>query len=351
MNFALILSLVPFAAFLLLLLSVKTRLSYAALAAYALMAGIAIVWWGMPGTGVGAASIKGVAVAVDIFFILIGAVFFLDVLEKHHIIEHISFGLERISGDYRVRMILLAWFLENFIEGTAGFGTPTAIVAPLLVGMGFPALDAVVLSLLGNSASVVFGAAGTPIRVGFSGLAGTSVPFLATLVNIPGLLVPVFMLWFVTRPRSEGRAEFREALPFALVSGVAYVASSALFVVVGQEFPSILGSVLGLGIMLVCIRFGWFLPTRTRILRSMKKPDSHLSVRAMVAPYAALVALLIVGKLTLGSVTFSLPFGVRHAFNLFNPGFAFFAAGLGVAIAWGRRAELSVPRALRVALS
>lgn len=351
MNFFLAASLVPFAAFLLLLLAMKARLVHAAFVAWTTMAVVALVLWRVPWTIAGAASIKGIAVAMDIFFIIIGAVFFLDVLEKHRIIEHISFRLERISRDYRVRMILLAWFLENFIEGTAGFGTPTAIVAPLLVGMGFPALDAVALSLLGNSASVVFGAAGAPIRVGFSGLAGNSVPFLASLVNIPGMLVPVFMLWFATKEKPDASKSFFEALPFALASGIAYIVSSMLFIGIGQEFPSILGSVLGLVLMLVCVRFGWFMPSRVRMLRPGEEPDSHMSVAAMVAPYASLVGLLILGKALLGSVTLSLPLGVAHTFNLFNPGFAFLATGCGVAYFWRARTKLLLPFAVRDAVA
>ncbi len=351
MTFPLIVSVAPFAIFLSLLLITKTKLSYAAAAAYGAMVIVAIAGWGVSGTVVGAASVKGIAVATDIFIILIGAVFFLDVLEKHHVIEHISFRLESVSRDYRVRMILLAWFLENFIEGTAGFGTPTAIAVPLLIGMGFSALDAVVLSLLGNSASVVFGAAGAPIRVGFSGLAGPLVPHLAALANIPGILVPVFMLWFATQVRRESSKVFWEALPFALASGIAYIGASMLFVGFGQEFPSILGAVVGLGIMLACIRFGWFVPVPIRTLRWAGKPVSQVSLGAMVAPYAMLVGLLVAGKAVLGSVMLALPFGVQHVFNVFNPGFAFLAAGAVVAIAWGKKVELSLPRALMDAVT
>lgn len=81
--------------------------------------------------------------------------------------------------------------LENFLEGTAGFGTPSTVVAPLLIGLGLPPLQAVVITLLGNSASVVFGAAGTPIRVGFAGLDTAAVPCLiyVLLAGVIGLLI------------------------------------------------------------------------------------------------------------------------------------------------------------------
>ncbi|PIV86798.1 hypothetical protein COW49_03295 [Candidatus Kaiserbacteria bacterium CG17_big_fil_post_rev_8_21_14_2_50_51_7] len=111
---------------------------------------------------------NGFFVAFDIFIIIFGAIFFLKIIQELEVIKNVSYYLEHFSRDYRIQIIILAWFFENFIEWTAGFGTPVAVVAPLLVGLGLPVISALVIALLGNSASVVFGAAGTPIRTGFA---------------------------------------------------------------------------------------------------------------------------------------------------------------------------------------
>ena len=103
-----------------------------------------------------------------------------------------------------------------------------------------------IIALLGNSSSVVFGAAGTPIRIGFEGLGVSSVPYLASLINFVGLIVPAFMLWILVSDKPDRKQQFFGALPFAVWSGIAFVVPSFLVVGLGQEFPSILGSVIGL---------------------------------------------------------------------------------------------------------
>ena len=62
--------------------------------------------------------------------------FFLEVTKGLKIIESISYHLETFSKDLRVQVIMLAWLFEAFLEGTAGFGVPAAVVAPLLIGLG-----------------------------------------------------------------------------------------------------------------------------------------------------------------------------------------------------------------------
>ncbi len=257
--------------------------------------------------------------------IILGAIFFLEVLKDIKIIDNIRFQLESFFKDYRVQIILLAWFFENFIEGTAGFGTPAIIVAPLLIGLGLSPLTAVVIGLLGNSTSVAFGAAGTPIRVGFEGLNVASVPNYAALFNCVGFLVPVFMLWVLVSQQKDKKGHFREALPFAIWSGIAFVVPSVLVVPLGQEFPSILGSIIGLILVLITIRLGIFVPKNKRQLRKIKIPEVKLPGFKLVTPYALLILLLIVGKFALGTSKFA------------NPGLAFLIAGIPIALLWGRK--------------
>lgn len=275
---------------------------------------------------------KGFLVALDILFIIFGAIFFLEILKNLKIIENIGFYLESISKDLRVQVILLAWFFGNFIEGTAGFGTPATVVVPLLMGLGIAPLNAVVLSLFGNSASGVFGAAGAPIKIGFGELAGSSLTFKASLYNLVGVLVPVFMLWFLVKDKGNAKKKFFDSLPFALWSGFAFSLSSVLFSFLGPEFPSILGSVLGLIIILLTIKSGLLLPKTDSDFISVSKSSSNLSFKKVIFPYVILILLLVFGKLILGSLGVPIPILVKHTFAFFNPGFALFLAGLIVTI-------------------
>lgn len=292
---------------------------------------------------------KGFFVALDIFLIIFGAIFFLEILKDLKVIDNISYYLESFSKDYRVQVIILAWFFENFLEGTAGFGTAAVIVAPLLIGLGLSPLKAIIISLLGNSASVVFGAAGTPIRVGFAGLDYASIPQLSAWINCIGFIVPIFMLWVLVADKSDKKKQFWEALPFAIWAGIAFVVPSALTVFLGQEFPSILGSVIGLLLVLLTTKLGIFSPKNTRSAQEIWEPKKTLSAFKVFFPYSLLIIFLILGKIFLSSINFSIP-DISHKFNLFNPGFAFLVAGFPIALYWGSLGHKVAVRAIKVAL-
>src|SRR3989304_4846534 len=116
----------------------------------------AFYWKAFPVFILGSA-LKGFLVALDIFFIIFGAIFFLEIMRETKIIENIGYHLESISKDIRIQVIFLAWFFENFLEGTAGFGTPSIVVAPLLIGLGIAPINAAIIAILGNSTSGIFG--------------------------------------------------------------------------------------------------------------------------------------------------------------------------------------------------
>jgi len=135
--------------------------------AWAAAAVIAFTVWEMPASYVAAASLSGVMSAIEILWIVFGALVLLYTLMRSGAVDRINAGFATISDDRRVQVILLGFFLATFIEGVAGFGTPAAVVAPLLLALGFPALAAVVAALIGHAIATVFGAVGTPIIVGF----------------------------------------------------------------------------------------------------------------------------------------------------------------------------------------
>lgn len=330
----------PFAVFLFLLLFKKKSLFFVSETVLFLEAVLAIFYWRIKPDFLFISYIKGSLIAFDIFIIIVGAIFFLEITRRFKIIENVSYYLESFSKDYRVKVIVLAWFLENFLEGTAGFGTPSTVVAPILLGLGLKPLQAVIVALLGNSASVVFGAAGAPIRIGFAGLEATRVPALASLINFAGFLVPVFMLLAITLKKKDRGQQIKEALPFAIFSGLAFVIPSYLFVFLGQEFPSILGAVTGGLMVFIAAKLNLFMPKKIRKLEEEgKKTKKSLSPLETFLPYIILIAFLILGKFTIGTKSLLISFlGTSYALNLFNPGFAFILTGILV-ILWKMKKE------------
>ena len=337
----LILSVGPFLLFIFLLLYKKISLLHASLITLATVLLSTIFIWKIIPIEIGNSFIKGFFISLDILIIVIGAIFFLEILRATKIIDNVSYYLESFSPDYRVQVILLAWFFENFLEGTAGFGTPSTVVAPLLIGLGMPPIRAAILALLGNSVSVAFGAAGTPIRTGFSGLNVTSVPALTALYNHIGFIVPIFMLWVLVSDKKDRKVQFFEALPFAIWSGIAFVVPSFWSTFLGPEFPSIVGSLIGLLLIVLTTKLNLFMPSKIRSPNHPKPVLQNISLLKDFFPYILLIIFLIIGKFTLSTISIPLVIGsIKHSFNLFNPGFAFILSALPVVNFWGRGKSL-----------
>lgn len=341
-NLPVILAVFPFVVFLYLLLSRKATLLWTSVITLILYTILAIFYWQILPFFLYASYGKGFLVAIDIFIIIIGAIFFLEILRDLKIIKSISYYLGGLSKDYRVQVIVIAWFFGSFIEGTAGFGTPAAIAVPILIGLGLTPIRSLVVGLLGNSTPGVFGAAGTPIKLGFTGLNTVSVPLYAALFNLVGFIVPVFMLWVITSGRINRKKEFLEALPFAIYSGLLFVVSSLAFVSFGQEFPSIFGSIAGLIIIVISIKFNFLVPKNIVSLLNedelkIEEKKSFMSPLRSFLPYIILVILLVLGKIYLDKISIPLPVGFSHSFNLFNPGFIFIISAFFVIFIWRQK--------------
>ncbi|HSV94426.1 MAG TPA: L-lactate permease [Spirochaetia bacterium] len=331
------LSIFPFGLFLFLLFFRKLTLPVISILVLIMTLIIQVTFWEILPVYLLTSATKGFFVAFDILLIVFGAVFFLEILKDIGIIENIGFYLESISKDYRIQVILLAWFFINFMEGMAGFGTPGAIVAPILVSLGLSPLTAVIMSLLGNSSAGVFGAAGTPIRIGFAGLDVTNVPWFAVLFNSVGLLIPVFMVWMLVKNQEKRWTHFFEVLPFALWSGFLFVFSSIVVVGLGQEFVSIIGSMLAIVMIIISLKLGMFVPKQERSLIKRIKIKMSIPLRKVVLPYLVIFILLVLGKSILKTIDIHFPWGYTHTFNFFNPGFIFVISGVPFALVWGRK--------------
>jgi len=338
-NLPILLSIFPFLVFTVILLWGKTSLLRTSVITLALFTALSVFYWDIFPASLMVSYGKGFFIAFDILIIIFGAIFFLNLLEDIKVIKNISYYLEHFSGDYRLQIILLAWLFEAFIEGTAGFGTPVAIVAPLLVGLGLTPIRALIIGLLGNSSAVVFGAVGTPIRIGFAGLDVASVPFISSLINCSGFIIPIFMLWIITKGRANQKKEFLGGLPFAIWAGIAFLLPSVLISMWSQEFATVFGSVIGMILVLITTKLGLFVPKDRLSLQEDEKLTSSMSATRAFLPYGLLILFLILGKIFLGNTGVNIPLGFPHVFNLFNPGFAFILAGLLVVLIWRSKKE------------
>ncbi len=206
---------------------------------------IAIVFWHMP-AGTGAlAYIYGSATGVwNVDWITIWGVMLFNTMVVTGVFERFRRWLiSQGTADVRVQTMLFAWAFGALLEGLVGFGYPWAFVAPILITLGIPDLDAVRVAALANNAPVSYGALGAPI-IGLAAV--TSLPLLALsasvghIVAVLALLPPWVLLYLVS-----GRQGMWEAWPLAVVGSLSYIAGQLpVAVYLGPYLPDVSGSIL-----------------------------------------------------------------------------------------------------------
>jgi len=280
---------VPIAVALVLMVGLRWPATKAMPVAWVTAAIGAVAAWGLPAGYVAALSLQGVVTAISILIIVFGAILILYTLKHSGAMETIQCGFQNISPDPRVQVIIIGYLFAAFIEGAAGFGTPAALAAPLLLSLGFPPLAAAVMCLVFNSFPVTFGAVGTPIILGLKFLkelvlAAVNDPATVTnfsdmesfnaligqwssILHLPMIFIlPIFMLGFMTRffgQEKSWAAGFR-AWKFCVFAAVAFgVPYLFMAWVVGPEFPSLIGGLIGLGVVVWGAKRGIGVPKDT----------------------------------------------------------------------------------------
>ncbi|MFW5725130.1 MAG: L-lactate permease, partial [Bacteroidota bacterium] len=140
-----LLAFLPIALIFILMAGLRQPATRAMPLAFLLTLLLAIFVWNTQWNWIFAASLNGVVIAFKILLIVFGALTLLFTLRESGAIEVINNYFTSISPDKRVQAIIITWLFGSFLEGAAGFGTPAAIVAPLLLSLGFPALAAVMV--------------------------------------------------------------------------------------------------------------------------------------------------------------------------------------------------------------
>ncbi len=284
-----VLSLLPIAAVALFLVILRWPASRAMPISYLVAVGLAFGVWKVAPIQITAASARGLIIAIELLYIIFGAILLLNTLEQSGALPRIRQTFSDITPDRRIQVIIIAWLFGSFIEGSAGFGTPAAVAVPLLVGLGFPAMAAVTAGMVIQSTPVSFGACGTPIMLGVNtGLSSSErviqfaadagygwTQFLAMiglkvamLHAVAGTLIPLFVVALMTRFFGRNRS-LREGIavwPFALFAAVAMtIPYLAVAYLLGPEFPSILGGLIGLAIVVPAAKRGWLMPPQDQL--------------------------------------------------------------------------------------
>lgn len=311
----LVASILPIATLVILILFRRTPTHRAGIAMSIVTLLSATLVWQLSLPVISGAVVRGVGIALELIFIILFAITLLELLKRTGAIDILQKFLVSISPDKRIQAILIGWFFVSFIEGVAGFGTPAALAAPLLMAVGFSGIAAACIALIGDSVAVTFGAVGLPILLGIGEGAHGALPaslmaigsHTALLHLTVAPLIPLSMAilasYFETGSLKQGFKGGLALTPYALVAGFAFMIPYYLTArFLGPEFPSIIGAIIGMCIMV---------PLTKHHILHRRPAGEHLPVhppymdvlRACMPYILALVILLItrIGYLPVGT--------------------------------------------------
>ncbi|MFT3819769.1 MAG: L-lactate permease [Rubrivivax sp.] len=215
---------------------------------------VAILAYGMPADMAGRAAVLGAFTGLlPIGWIVLNIIFLQQLTEQNGSFKVLQDSLSGITEDRRIQLLLIAFCFGAFFEGAAGFGTPVAVTAGILIGLGFSPLAASGLSLIANTAPVAFGALGTPVITlaqvhGYdlhqvTAMIGRQLPFFS-------LLVPFWLIWAFA-----GRKAMMEIWPAILVTGLSFAIPQYLVSnFMGPELVDIIAAIVSMASLVAFLR-------------------------------------------------------------------------------------------------
>jgi lactate permease len=226
----------------------------AALLGLATSLAIAIFIFGMPaGMAAGAAAYGAAYGLFPIGWIVLNVIFLYQLTNDRGLFAILRTSITTVTADRRLQLLLVAFCFGAFFEGAAGFGTPVAVTAAILIGLGFTPLAASGLSLIANTAPVAFGALGTPI-IALASVTGLELQDLSAMVGrqLPffSVIVPFWLIWAF--------AGFRGTIaiwPAILVAGIAFAVPQ--FLVSNYHGPwlvDVVSAVVSMGALALLLR-------------------------------------------------------------------------------------------------
>ena len=263
---------------------------------------VAIFVFGMPARLGVAAALNGAAFGLfPIGWIVLNAIFVYDITIATGQFEVVKHTIAGLASDRRIQVLLIAFAFGAFLEGAAGFGTPVAICAAMLIGLGFRPLAAAGLSLIGNTAPVAFGALGTPV-ITLAKVTGLNENLLAAMVGrqLPlfSVMIPFWLIWALA-----GFSAMIEVWPACLVAGVFFAIPQFLVSnYIGAALVDIISALVSIGATYTLLKFWqpkriWRFEGETSGKESLTKPTSAEAMRAWM-PWIILSVLVFLWGLT-----------------------------------------------------
>ncbi|HIE39415.1 MAG TPA: L-lactate permease, partial [Anaerolineales bacterium] len=200
------------------------------------------------------AQVRGLLLALWVLYIIWAALLFYRVTDEAGAVAAIGAGLPQLTSDRALQALLLGWVFGAFLQGVSGFGVPVAVLGPLLVGLGFPPVAAVVIPSVGHSWAVTFGSLGSSFYalIAATGRPGEELAApCAAMLGMACLLCGAGVLWAAGGPRT-----LRKGLTPLAVIGLAMAGTQYLVVTNGfWPIGGMCGGLAGLGVGIAWARW------------------------------------------------------------------------------------------------
>ena len=350
----------------------------------------AIAVWKMEITKAIGFTISGMLDGVTVCVIIFGALLIMNTLTQSGAMATINQMFNSLSEDDRIKAIIIGFIFGAFIEGAAGFGTPAALAAPLMISVGFPPLAAAIIALEFNSVPVCFGAVGTPTNSAFAtvqqavtdaGIDAEAYKMSLTFHSALSMAVGTFIILFVGMVvlcRLFGKDEEHKAiknavevLPFIVVVGVVFdVVYLIIAAFIGPELVSLVAAIITLFVSIFLTSRGILVPKHVWTFApkeewdsswlsttEVPKPDTSTSMSLAKAwtPYIIIIAILVITRVgqkfgvgildsmknfSIGTGTSGALFGANFNYAiLWSPGVVFIVVGLLTILIHGMSGE------------
>jgi lactate permease len=292
---SLILSISPIALLIFLMTKKNSTPSQVALPLVALVVyAIKLIYFGDDANLVIATVLNGMLTALTPILIIWGAIFMFKTMEHSGAMAVVSDWLNGVSGNPVAQLMIIGWAFSFMIEGASGFGTPAALAAPILVGLGFPALKVAVLALIMNTVPVSFGAVGTPTWFGMGHLGLSDDELLRIGLNtalihaVAALVIPIVALLAVIEWRT-----LRPNIFFVYLSILSCVVPYVLLAGFNYEFPALIAGMIGFMLSIVLARLGIGLSGGNEKPGSGARIPAGRLVKALFPLWATVLVLLV----------------------------------------------------------
>ena len=239
------LALIPILIILILMIGLRWGAARAGGAGYLSALLIAILFFGAGPTLLAFAHTRAVLLSMDVLLIIWAAFLLYRVADEAGAIRTIGMALPHLTADKSMQALIIGWVFASFLQGVGGFGVPVAVIAPLLVGLGFAPLQAVIIPSLGHGWAVTFGSLGSSFQalIVSSGLtAGVLAPDSALFLGFSAVLVG-----YMVAHAAGGWQDLRRLLAPVLILGVVMGAGQYFIAVSGMwNIAAFGGGLLGL---------------------------------------------------------------------------------------------------------